>query len=226
MTPRSEIISLQVDATLAQSVAVFDETHFSRIPVCEGQLDNVVGVLNAKDLVRFAGKPAGDFRLRELLLTAQFVPESARSDDVLTMLRESGTHLALVIDEYGAVTGLVTMEDVLEELVGEIRDEYDQAEEAELVARDDATWLVDGNFSVERLDEALGGDLLTDDRTADFTTVAGLILTELNRIPVEGDKVRFGHYELEVIDMDGRRVDKLLIRALPLDNGDTDPNAS
>jgi putative hemolysin len=226
MTPRSEIISLQVEATLEQAVAVFEETHFSRIPVCEGPLDNVVGVLNAKDLVRFAGKPAGDFRLRELLLTAQFVPESARSDDVLDMLRDSGTHLALVIDEYGAVTGLVTMEDVLEELVGEIRDEYDQAEEAELVARDDGTWLVDGGYSVERLDEAVGGDLLTDDLNADFTTVAGLILTVLNRIPVEGDKVRFGHYELEVIDMDGRRVDKLLIRALPLENGDEATSAS
>jgi putative hemolysin len=86
--------------------------------------------------------------------------------------------------------------------------------------------LVDGGYSVERLDEAVGGDLLTDDLNADFTTVAGLILTVLNRIPVEGDKVRFGHYELEVIDMDGRRVDKLLIRALPLENGDEATSAS
>lgn len=220
MTPRSEIVTLPVDVTLAEAAALLNETHFSRVPVCDGQLDNVIGILNAKDLVRFAGRPVEDFQVRDLLLTVQFVPESARSDDVLEMLRNSGTHIALVIDEYGGVTGLVTMEDVLEELVGEIRDEYDYAEEAELTKRDDGSWLVDGGYSIERLDEAAGGDLLIGDPGGDFTTVAGLILAVLNRIPVEGDKVRFGHYELEVIDMDGRRIDKALIKALPADDGD------
>lgn len=220
MTPRSEIVTLPVETTLAEAVSLLSETHFSRIPVCDGQLDNVVGILNAKDLIRFAGVPVEDFHLRDMLLTVQFVPESARSDDVLDMLRESGTHIALVIDEYGAVTGLVTMEDVLEELVGEIRDEYDHAEEVELVKRDDDSWLVDGGYSIERLDEAVGGDLLADASATDFTTVAGLVLAVLNRIPTEGDKVRFGHYELEVIDMDGRRVDKVLIKALPADADD------
>ncbi|HYO88632.1 MAG TPA: hemolysin family protein, partial [Candidatus Limnocylindrales bacterium] len=92
MTPRSEVITLPLDSTLQEAVDVLSETHFSRLPVCDGQLDNVVGILNAKDLVCFAGKPADDFRLRDLVLPAQFVPESSRSDNVLEMLRESGTH--------------------------------------------------------------------------------------------------------------------------------------
>ncbi len=215
MTPRSEVVALPVGASLDEVVALLGETHFSRVPVRDGQLDDVIGILNAKDLVRFAGTPVADFSLRDLLLPVQFVPESTRSDDVLDKLRESGTHLAMVIDEYGAVSGLVTMEDVLEEIVGEIRDEYDHGEEAELVQRGDGGWLVDGGYAVERLNEALGGDLMVDEPSPDFSTVAGLILSSLNRIPVEGDKVRFGRYEFEVIDMDGRRVDKLIVTALP-----------
>lgn len=215
MTPRSEIVALSVEASLEEAAAVLYETRFSRVPVFDGQLDNVLGVLNAKDLVRFAGKSMSEFSLREMLLSAQFVPESARSDDVLEMLRATGTHIALVIDEYGAITGLVTMEDVLEELVGDIRDEYDRAEEPDVVQREDGSWLVDGGLSVEDLVERIGNDALQHELGTDFTTVGGLVLASLNRIPDVGDKVLVGRSTLEVVDMDGRRVDKVLVKLLP-----------
>jgi putative hemolysin len=219
MTPRSDIVALPVTATLPEAVALFDETRFSRLPVYDGDLDNAIGTLNAKDLVRFAGRAVDSFSVRELLLPAQFVPESSRSDDVLDMLRQSGTHLAMVIDEYGAISGLVTMEDVLEELVGDIRDEYDHAEERELVQRADGSWLVDGSASVEDLNEAVGGALDQNSGGQDYTTVGGLVLSTLNRIPTEGDIVQVGRCTLEVMDMDGRRVDKLLVRLAPDSDG-------
>lgn len=221
MTPRSDMVALSVAATLPEVVNVLDETHFSRLPVYDGNLDNVIGTLNAKDLVRFAGRTVDEFSVRDLLLPAQFVPESSRSDDVLEMLRQTGNHLALVIDEYGAISGLVTMEDVLEELVGDIRDEYDHAEERALVQRADGSWLVDGGAPIEDLNEALGGALDYDESGLDYNTVGGLILSTLNRIPIEGDVVHLGRCTLEVIDMDGRRVDKLLVKLNPADDPGT-----
>ncbi|MFN8377199.1 MAG: hemolysin family protein [Anaerolineae bacterium] len=215
MTPRSDIVALSVSATLMETVALMDETRFSRLPVYDGDLDNAIGILNAKDLVRFAGKTVDVFSVRDLLLPAQFVPESSRSDDVLEMLRQTGNHLALVIDEYGAISGMVTMEDVLEELVGDIRDEYDHAEELALVQRADGSWLVDGSASIEDLNEAIGGALDQDDVGLDYTTVGGLVLSTLNRIPVTGDVVEVGRCTLEVMDMDGRRVDKVLLKLAP-----------
>lgn len=220
MTPRSDVVALPVTAGLPEVVKMLDETRFSRLPVYEGDLDNALGILNAKDLVRFAGKMAESFNLRDLLLPAQFVPESSRSDDVLEMLRRSGNHLALVIDEYGAISGLVTMEDVLEELVGDIRDEYDHAEEREFVKRADGSWLVDGGASVEDLNEATGGALDQDDGGLDYTTVGGLVLSTLNRIPAEGDVATVGRCTLEVMDMDGRRVDKVLVKLTAAGDGE------
>jgi putative hemolysin len=215
MTPRSDIVALPVTASLAEVVSVLDDTRFSRLPVYEGDLDNALGILNAKDLVRFAGRAVESFSVRDLLLPAQFVPESSRSDDVLDMLRESGTHLALVIDEYGAISGLVTMEDVLEELVGDIRDEYDHAEELEVVQRADGSWLVDGGASIEDLDEVTGGALSLHLESPDYTSVGGLVLSILSRIPTEGDIVEVGQCVIEVVDMDGRRVDKVLVKLKP-----------
>lgn len=215
MTPRSDIVALSVNATLPETVALLDDTRFSRLPIYDGDLDNVIGILNAKDLVRYAGKPVDSFSVRDLLLPAQFVPESSRSDDVLEMLRQTGNHLVLVIDEYGAISGLATMEDVLEELVGDIRDEYDHAEERELIQRADGSWLVDGSASIEDLNEAIGGALEQDDGGLDFTTVGGLVLSTLNRIPIEGDIIQAGRCTLEVMDMDGRRVDKVLVKLTP-----------
>jgi putative hemolysin len=217
MTPRSDIVALSVTAGLPEVVALFDETRFSRLPVYEGDLDHAIGILNAKDLVRFAGRTADAFSVRDLLLPAQFVPESSRTDDLLEMLRESGTHMALVIDEYGAISGVVTMEDILEELVGEIRDEYDHAEEHDLVKRADGSWLVDGSASVEDLNDAVGDALELELESLDYSTVGGLVLATLNRIPTEGDTVVVGQCILEVVDMDGRRVDKVLVTVRPAD---------
>lgn len=215
MTPRSDIVALSAAASLSEVIAVFDDTRFSRLPVYEGDLDHAIGILNAKDLVRFAGRTVDGFSVKDLLLPAQFVPESSRIDDVLEMLRQSGTHMALVIDEYGAISGVITMEDVLEELVGEIRDEYDQAEEHDLLKRADGSWLVDGGASVEDLNEATGDALELELESLDYSTVGGLVLATLNRIPTEGDRVTVGRCILEVMDMDGRRVDKVLVTIRP-----------
>jgi putative hemolysin len=141
-----------------------------------------------------------------------FVLATQGIDDLLTMFRRQGSHLAIVVDEFGQVAGLATLEDLLEELVGEIRDEYDQEEEPPFLQREDGSWLVDGLQAYDKVQERLGLSADAATPNADFTTLAGLIMASLNRIPQVGDSVTLGEYTLEVVDMDGRRIDKVLVR--------------
>jgi putative hemolysin len=192
-------------------VRTFLETGYSRIPVYQGSMDHVIGVLYAKDVMRvLAGAEGSD--LMRLLRPPTFVLEAQHIDDVLTMFRRQGAHMAIVVDEYGQVAGLVTIEDLLEELVGEIRDEYDQAEEHPFVQREDGSWLVDGMEAYDKVRDRVGLPSSAGDDRRDFTTLAGLIISRLDRLPRVGDAVTIGDYVLEVVDLDGRRIDKVLIR--------------
>jgi putative hemolysin len=223
MTPRTEITTLEVDAAWPQIVETFLSSGYSRLPVYQGSLDHIVGVLHAKDIMRvLAGESQGADVMR-LLRPPTFVLGSQHIDDVLTMFRRQGSHLGIVIDEYGQVAGLVTLEDLLEELVGEIRDEYDQSEDPPFVRREDGSWLVDGMQAYDTVQQRLGLPNDIELPNADFTTLAGLIMARLNRIPHVGDTVALGEFSLEVIDMDGRRIDKVLIQPNPTtDSNDTE----
>jgi putative hemolysin len=210
MTPRTEVVSVAIDTPLRQVVERFLASKVSRIPVYEGQIDQATGIIHAKDLLRYvSSQPDDGSEWKQLILPIIFVLETAHIDDVLATFRQKGIHMAMVVDEYGQTSGIVTLEDLLEELVGEIRDEHDQGEEHPIVQRSDGTWLVDGMEAYDKVRNRIGLPELDD---VGFTTVAGLILARLSRIPVEGDTILLGDYILEVMDMDGRRVDKVLVR--------------
>jgi putative hemolysin len=213
MTPRTEMIGVEVETPLTEAAKRFLESKVSRMPVYEGQIEKMVGVLHAKDLLHCLTKPDHAANLRTLtLLPVTFVLETEHIDDVMTSFRQKGIHLAVVVDEYGQTSGIVTLEDLLEELVGEIRDEYDHAEEHPIVQREDGSWLVDGIEAYDKVRNRIGLPEVDD---ADFTTLAGLMMQLLNRIPIEGDRVSVGDYVLEVMDMDGKRIDKVLICTKP-----------
>jgi putative hemolysin len=214
MTPRSDIVALDVDVPLKQAVQVFISSGYSRLPVYQEMLDSVVGIVNAKDVLRAQtlDQPPS---LRELAHPAIFVPEHQHIDDLLAVFRREGEHLALVVDEYGQITGLLTLEDVLEELVGEIEDEYDEPEEPAMVQREDGSWLVDGKVAYETVRDKMGLPPVPPDERGLYMSLAGLVLARLGHIPTVGETLRVGNFLFEVVDMDARRIDRLLIRREP-----------
>lgn len=212
MRPRIELDALDVDTPPEEVIGTVAMAGFSRLPIYEGDLDHVLGFVHIKDLFRqqYLGWP---INLRKLLHPALFVPETLPLDRLLKLFQDQQTQLALVLDEFGGLEGMVTLEDVVQELVGEIRDEHHRDREQEIVRRDDGSWLVDGRVPLEDMIEEL--DLKAEapeDRT--YSTVAGLILDKLGRIPSVGDRADWDNVLLEVVDMDGPRIDRVLVRTI------------
>ncbi|HET8910200.1 MAG TPA: hemolysin family protein [Ktedonobacteraceae bacterium] len=212
MTPRTEIVAVSAESTISEAVDTFMESAYSRLPVYQNDLDNIVGFLYAKDLLTSL-KTQEPAEISKLMHQPFFITEYQHADDLLTIFRREGTHMAMVVDEYGQVIGLITLEDVLEELVGEIQDEYDEKEESSIVKREDGSWLVDAIESYERVCEKIP-DLppMPTAELGEYLTLAGLILARLGRIPDEGDTLELGNYTVEIVDMDNRRIDKVLIK--------------
>jgi putative hemolysin len=205
MTPRRDMIWLDVTDPLEVVRAKTSDRPHSRYPVAEGTLDRIVGVVDIRELWAAGGER---FELRKHLDTPLFVPETTGVLRLLEQFRESGIHVAIVLDEYGSAAGLVTPTDVLEGLVGELPD----VDEAPGIARrEDGSVLVDGSTSVEQLLDELGVTERTRWTEGDYHTVGGLVTTELGHIPKAGERLRLGRYALEVLDMDGHRVDKVLV---------------
>ncbi|HEY1017303.1 MAG TPA: hemolysin family protein [Herpetosiphonaceae bacterium] len=212
MTPRTEMTVLPSETPWRQVMETFVTTEYSRIPLYHGDADHIVGVVHAKDCMRMLLDTDPPATAAALMRAPTFILTSQPIDDVLTLFRRQGSHLGIVIDEYGQVAGMVTLEDLLEELVGEIRDEYDQAEESPMIERADGSWLVDGMQSHEVVQDRTGLVFTPTHEDRSFTTIAGLIMAELNELPKVGDQVVLGTTVFEVVDMDGRRIDKVLIR--------------
>jgi putative hemolysin len=208
MRPRIDLDALDIETPPGEVLGAIAMAGYSRLPVYEGSLDHILGYVSLKDVLRqnWMGWP---IELRKIMHRALFVPETMPLDRLLELFQKEKNQLAIVLDEYGGTEGLVTLEDVLEELVGEIHDEH-RREASEFVQRDDGSWLVDGGASVEDLAEQLGIKL--DSVPRDYSTVSGIVLAELERIPATGDTLRWHGLSIEVVDMDGRRIDKLLIR--------------
>jgi putative hemolysin len=211
MVPRVSMVILPVDATFDDAIdRVVDEGH-SRIPVFEETVDQIVGILYAKDLLPYLKADVGPRpALRTLLRAPVFVPESMTVDDLLHELQRRRVHLAVVLDEYGGTAGLVTIEDLLEEIVGEIQDEYD-AEEPILVRLTDDSVRIDGRADVEDLLDAFDLDtsVLVDEE--EYDTVGGLVYHRVGGVPVPGDTISVDGLTLTVESTDGRRVDKVLV---------------
>jgi putative hemolysin len=213
MVPRIDIVGLEVDGTFEEAVdRIIAEGH-SRLPVWERSVDQVVGILYAKDLLRFLKEASADPPpIRALLRAPVFVPESITIDDLLHELQRRKVHLAIVLDEYGGTAGLVTIEDLLEEIVGEIQDEYD-VEEPMVVRLDDKRARIDGRASVDELSELwddLDMEALLEDREQ-YDTLGGLLFHRIGGIPEPGDRIRVGALTLTVESTDGRRVGKILV---------------
>lgn len=216
MVPRPDMIAIEAAATLEEAMDLTIKSGFSRIPVISENIDNVVGIIYQKDLVRRLhngsrgkAKKAGDIK-RE----AKFVPESKKVAELLREMQKAKTHMVVVVDEYGGVAGLATMEDLLEEIVGEISDEYDR-EDPSIIVVDDNTLSVTARLGIEELNERLGAQL----PHSEWDSVGGLVGGMLGRLPVPGDLVRHDGIEFEVQKMKGRRIDHVLVRSGSVSSG-------
>jgi putative hemolysin len=213
MIPRTEIVAIEVGTPFSEVIETFMTSGYTRLPLYENSLDNIVGVIYAKDLLRSraANQKDEDINIRALARPAFFISEFQHVDDLLTTFRRKGIHIAIVIDEYSQVTGLVTLEDILEELVGEIQDEYDQPEDKAIIQREDGSWLVDAMTEYETVLLKIGIPI-DEEKRHDYHTLAGFILAHSGHIPTTGEKLTIGDFEFEIVDMDGRRIDKVLIQ--------------
>jgi CBS domain containing-hemolysin-like protein len=206
MTPRTDIDALPIEASLDETIALVEESGRSRYPVFEDTIDNIVGIVLAKDLIPVLRSPPAEFSLRSIVRPVHVVPGSREVEEVLSDFKRLKEHLAIVLDEYGGTAGLVTMEDLLEEIVGEILDEYDEPPEhperegADLV-------IVPGNTNIGELNERFGLDVPDDD----YTTIGGFVFGALGRLPVVGDRTTAGGAVFTVREMDGRRVETLAV---------------
>ena len=203
MAPRIDIVAVEVNETIDDALRLIVERGFSRIPLFDETIDNVVGIIYAKDLLRVlteGRKPA----LRDIARPAFFIPESKRVDELLADLKRSKVHIAIVVDEYGGTAGLVTIEDLLEEIVGEIQDEYDR-EETPIERVNDGEAIIDARVSIDSLRELFGFE--TEDE--DYDTVGGFVYHHLGKVPVAGDEVRVDGLKLRVLSVLGLRIKKV-----------------
>lgn len=207
MTPRTDIIALSVDASPDEVRATIVKAGHSRIPVYEGTLDEVIGVLYAKDLIGLAD--FDEINVRGLMRAVPFVPETKSIDHLLRELRRDKVHIAVVLDEYGGTAGLVTIEDIIEELVGEIDDEYDRRQSPSIERIDENTLEVDGRIPVYEINEELEIEIPDD---GDYETIGGFVFSTLGKIPAAGEEFTHENIHFAVVEAEPRRINRLRIQ--------------
>jgi magnesium and cobalt transporter len=205
MTPRPDIIAIRADATLADLRVLFREEQYSRIPVYRDNLDNIIGIVYVKDLV--ALPPEAEPPLTTLMRSASLVPESKRVSELLKEMQRRQVQMAIVVDEYGGTAGLVTVEDLLEEIVGEIRDEYDVESET-VTDEGDGMFVFSGKVNVDEVRDRLGVEIEREG----FETVGGFLLSYLGRMPYVGERIEVGDLLFEVLEVERRRITKVRVR--------------
>jgi putative hemolysin len=207
MTPRTDIVWLDIGDTMSEIRAKIIENDLSRFPVRQDTLDVVLGIVKARDLLvpSLAGE---SIKLKEMLKPAFFVPETMFASKALEILKEKGTDILLVIDEFGGLQGLLTINDILEEIVGEM-----EIDEPQAMQRQDGSWLLDGMLEIDEFKEIF--DLRALPHEDEYETLSGFVMMSLGRVPQTTDHFEWNSYNFEVIDMDGRRVDKVLVTTLP-----------
>ncbi len=206
MVPRIDIVGLEYTATVRDALDLVAQHAFSRIPVYQESMDHIIGVLNAKDLFQVLRDGKTDIPIRTLWRPPQFVPESKRLDELLQELQKSKVHLAVVVDEYGGTAGLVTIEDILEEIVGEIQDEFDTSEEPLIERINENQAIFNARATIAQVNEELTLNLPDES-----DTLGGLMLLRLEKMPKVGDQVRVDDVTLTVMNMSGRRIKKVRV---------------
>ena len=207
MVPRLDMVAIEAGASLKEAAATIVEYGHSRIPVYVETIDDVLGIVYVRDLLAAIANPQGESDLRSLTRPAFIIPETKRVDELLEEFRQRRTQIAIVVDEYGGTEGLVTMEDVLEEIVGEIEDEFSRAREAEITRGEEGVVYVSAGLSTEEVQALFGVSIESDD----FDTVGGFVYHNLGRIPHVGDVVKNGELRVEVVAVAGRRLRTLKI---------------
>ncbi|RPI87551.1 MAG: HlyC/CorC family transporter [Planctomycetaceae bacterium] len=214
MKPRIDIDAVDLQTPQAELLGVISMAGFSRLPVYEGDLDHIIGFVHLKDVLRqhYLG---WTLDLRKLIRPALVVPDTMHLDQMLVRFQEERNQLAVVVDEFGTTRGMVTLEDVLEELVGELLTEHHDRVEQMIVQREPGNWLVDGTVSIADLLERIGEPRLLSAAPRNVSSIAGLVLHQMRRLPAVGEGVEWQGLKLEVVDLDGRRIDKVLVTVLP-----------
>src|SRR6266496_6271716 len=206
MIPRIDMVTLESDATVDEAVDLALQGGFSRIPVYEETIDNIIGVLYTKDMLKQLREDHNSLPIRELVRPAYFVPETKKLDDLLREIRQKRTHMAIVVDEYGSVAGLVTIEDLVEEIVGDIQDEYDREENLyEQVTSDE--YVFNAKINIDEFNELMNTDLESED----YDTLGGFLLAQLDKIPVAGDTITYKNLTFTVLTTRGLRITKVRV---------------
>jgi len=212
MLPRSQVVMISRNATAAEMLQLMAETAHSRFPVIDDDRDDVIGILLAKDVLSaVVANEKFEFDLREILRPAVFIPESKRLNVLLREFRARRNHMAIVVDEYGGVAGIVTIENVLEQIVGEIEDEHDVDDDVPILKRNDTTYMIKALTEVEDFNEHFELDWSDDD----FDTVGGYVVNQFGHLPTRGETITIDRFQFTVIRADNRRVHLLEMTILP-----------
>jgi len=213
MVPRADIIGIDADSSLAETMKAFREAGHSRLPVYRETLDEVAGMVHVKDMLAWWNGAGEGFAIAQVTRPVLFVPPSMPVLELLHEMQSARLHMALVVDEFGGIDGLVTIEDLVEQIVGEIDDEYDEAEPPSMVDRPDGAIDTTGRATVEALEAKLGLTLRNDDVEDDVDTVGGLVVALAGRVPRRGEVIRHpAGIDFEVLDAKSRRVDRVRVR--------------
>ena len=215
MVPRADIVAIEVETALSDIIDVITDEGHSRLPVYGETLDDAMGFIHAKDVLAWRGAEA-NFSPSRILRRVLFVAPSMQVLELLLEMRVKRAHMALVVDEYGGVDGLVTIEDLVEEIVGEIEDEHDQNDDPALTPAADGSLIADARVTVEYLEETVGPILDSDEEREDIDTLGGLVFSLAGRVPIRGELIRHSSgVEFEVLEADPRRIRRLRLRGLP-----------
>lgn len=220
-TPRTEVVGLDLERPLAEQLPSLMESGYSRFPAFRGDIDHIEGVLLAKDLFRVCVGPDEPPPLSDLVRPAVFVPENTKAIQLLHQMQKQRSHMAIVVNEHGIFEGVATLEDLLEQIVGDIEDETDEATDPDIVETGGGSWLVSGSVEIDRLREALELSELPEEDAGHYDTVAGLVLSLMGRIPTTGEEAEAVGHAFRVVDMDGLRIDKIEIQRLGRKDAET-----
>jgi CBS domain containing-hemolysin-like protein len=209
MIPRTEMIAIGSDATIEEILDLIIKYGHTRMPLYAESVDNILGILNVKDLIKFWSKPVTENDILSTLRKPYYIPETKKTQLLLHELKQRKHHMAIVIDEYGGTSGLVTLEDLIEEIVGEIHDEHDAAKES-IVELSDGSILIDGRVEIEVIEDYYGIEF----PEGGYETLGGLILNAIKKIPVAGEVIKIDNYEMIIDSADERSIKKVRIRKL------------
>jgi magnesium and cobalt transporter len=212
MVPRADIVAVDSGVSFASLMKIANREAHSRLPVYRESLDDVIGMVHVKDLLSYWTREA-EFKLENVLRKVLFVAPSMRVLDLLLEMRKTRLHMALVVDEYGGVDGLVTIEDLVEEIVGEIEDEHDVDDRPRLISQPDGSFLADARLAISDFEARVGTVLTPEEREADIDTLGGLIVAQAGYLPARGEIIRHSSgYEFEVLEADPRKLKRLRVR--------------